>query len=81
MSFQVYWIGSSKPTWEPWNTILRTLALFQYLKNYANKALWKITPNVEIEDIVLENSVPEIEQTDPKTITSADNLRNAPLEF
>jgi len=36
---------------------------------------------VEIEDIVLENSVPEIEQTDPKTITSADNLRNAPLEF
>ena len=36
---------------------------------------------MKIEDIAQETSVPEIEQTDPKTITSADNLRNVPLEF
>ena len=81
MSFQVYWTGYSDPTWEPWNKVSRTLALFQYLKNHADKALRKITPNVEIEDIAIDHSVQEIEQTDPKTITSADYLRNDPLEF
>ena len=42
-------------------------------------ALRKITPNVEIEDIAIDHSFHRIEQTDPKTITSADYLRNDPI--
>ena len=56
MTFQVHWVGYSEPTWEPWNKISRTLALYQYLKNHAIKALQKITPNVEVEDIVMNDS-------------------------
>ena len=82
MTFQVHWVGYSEPTWEPWNKISRTLALYQYLKNHAIKALQKITPNLEVEDIVINDSTNSSNEIiDTQTITSADYLHDETLDI
>ena len=84
LSFQVHWIGYEEPTWEPWKQVARTLALYQYLKNHPDPAMQKITPNLEIEDIVLDdqNIDNSIENgVDPATISTNDYLTDIPLEF
>jgi len=82
MTFQVHWVGYSEPTWEPWNKISRTLALYQYLKNHALKALQKITPNLEVEDIVINDSTNSSNEIiDTQTITSADYLHDETLDI
>ena len=84
LSFQVHWIGYEEPTWEPWKQVARTLALYQYLKNHPDPAMQRITPNLEIEDIVLDdqNIDNSIENgVDPATISTNDYLTDIPLEF
>ena len=62
----------------------RTLALYNYLKHHPDVAMQRITPNLEIEDLVVHNhdSNAAVNTTaDTASITSSDYLPNEPLEF
>ena len=82
MSFLVHWVGYDNPTWERWKQVARTLALYTYLKNHPDTALQNITPNLELEDLVIDNRDSDgiiYHTADTATITSEDYLPENPL--
>jgi hypothetical protein len=42
--FEVLWTGYEVPTWEPWNTLRRTSALHEYLRNHVEPAIRRLLP-------------------------------------
>ena len=62
MQFQVYWTGYEEPTWEPWNKVSKTLALYQYLRNHRNASLRKITPDLDLEEVTIPEDTSETEK-------------------
>jgi len=47
--FEVFWLGQSIPSWEPWSRIRTTLKLHEFLRAHKTKAVRNLVPPIFVE--------------------------------
>ena len=62
MTFQVYWIGETEPTWESWKTMHRTAALHDFLNSHRNPQINKLVPDNYVYEQALRQPPSESEE-------------------
>ena len=47
--FEVFWLGQTIPSWEPWSRIRTTLKLHEFLRAHKSKAVNNLVPMTFVE--------------------------------